>query len=53
MKDLIKPKKSGKKQVINSFCEVDCACPHVKCNKDCEGSGGPNSSSIENEDILF
>jgi hypothetical protein len=53
MKELIKPKLLQPDHIIASFCEIDCACSIVKCNKDCQGAGGMNSSVLENSDIMF
>jgi hypothetical protein len=53
MKEIFKPYSKIKAQKIMPFCEVDCACWHVKCNKDCQGAGAPNSSILENEDLLL
>jgi hypothetical protein len=53
MKELIKPSFHQETRMITTLCEVDCACPHVYCNKDCDCNPGGNTSIREDQDILF
>jgi putative bacteriocin precursor len=54
MKELIKPSNYISQSVIAFLCEIDCECAHVQCNKNCwGGTAGPNSSTNQDEDILF